>query len=89
VAPVRFLPTWDATLLVHARRTQILPEEYRSIVFSTKNPQSVGTFLVDGAVAGAWRHEPGKVRLEPFAPLPRPARREVDQESDRLAAFLA
>jgi hypothetical protein len=49
----------------------------------------VGTFLVDGAVAGAWRHEPGKVRLEPFAPFPRPVRREVDQESDRLAAFLA
>ena len=29
-APVRFLPTWDATLLVHARRTLILPEAYRS-----------------------------------------------------------
>ena len=26
-APARFLPTWDATLLVHARRTQILPED--------------------------------------------------------------
>ena len=25
-APARFLPVWDATLLVHARRTQILPE---------------------------------------------------------------
>src|SRR6266545_3483405 len=25
-APVRFLPTWDATLLVHARGTGILPE---------------------------------------------------------------
>ncbi|MDP8958075.1 MAG: winged helix DNA-binding domain-containing protein, partial [Actinomycetota bacterium] len=35
-APVRFLPTWDATLLVHARRTAILPEEYRSLVFNPK-----------------------------------------------------
>src|SRR6185295_7381064 len=35
-APVRFLPTWDATLLVHARRTQILPEEHRSRVFNTR-----------------------------------------------------
>ena len=26
-APVRFLPVWDATLLVHARRTGILPEQ--------------------------------------------------------------
>ena len=28
-APPRFLPVWDATLLVHARRTGILPEEHR------------------------------------------------------------
>ena len=31
-------------------------------------------FLVDGFVAGTWRVEQGKVRLEPFAPLPRAAR---------------
>ena len=29
-APVRFLPTWDATLLAHARNTGILPEQHRS-----------------------------------------------------------
>jgi hypothetical protein len=29
----RFLGTWDATLLVHVRRTQVLPEEYRPLVF--------------------------------------------------------
>ena len=58
-APVRFLPVWDATLLVHARRTQILPEEHRSRVFNVKTPQSVHTFLVDGQVAGTWRHERG------------------------------
>src|ERR671930_327767 len=33
-APVRFLPVWDATLLVHARGTQILPERYRPRVFN-------------------------------------------------------
>ena len=38
--PPRFLPTWDATLLVHARGTQILPEQYRSRIFSTKAPNS-------------------------------------------------
>src|SRR5262249_42146516 len=47
-APVRFLPTWDATLLVHARASGILPERYRPLVFTTKTPHSVGTFLVDG-----------------------------------------
>jgi hypothetical protein len=88
-APVRFLPTWDATLLVHARRTQILPERYRGLVFSTKTPHSVGTFLVDGAVAGSWRYERGRVRLEPFGRLHRQARRDLDEEAERLAAFHA
>ena len=37
-APVRFLPTWDAVLLVHARRTGVLPEEHRPRIFSTKMP---------------------------------------------------
>ena len=66
-APVRFLPTWDAVLLVHARRTGVLPEEHRPRIFPTTMPQSVGTFLVDGAVAGTWRfdgrpHSLGAVR---------------------------
>src|SRR5207237_10301343 len=76
-APVRFLPTWDATLLVHARRTQILPEHLRPLVFNTKTPHSVPTFLVDGAVAGTWRYEGGRVQVKPFEPLPKSARREV------------
>ena len=68
-APVRFLPTWDATLLVHARRTQILPEEYRPLIFHTKMPPSYPTFLVDGQVAGTWRFEDGDVQLTPFRKL--------------------
>lgn len=88
-APVRFLPTWDATLLVHARRTLILPEEYRPLIFHTKAPQSFPTFLVDGQVAGTWRYEDGRVRIEPFARLPRGARAELEDEAERLAAFSA
>jgi hypothetical protein len=86
-APVRFLPVWDATLLVHARRTQIVPEEYRPRVFNVKTPQSVNAFLVDGQVAGTWRHEKGRVNLEPFGRLPRAVRKELDEEAERLAAF--
>jgi len=88
-APVRFLPTWDATLLVHARRTQILPERHRAAVFNTKTPHSSPTFLVDGAVAGTWRYADGRVRLEPFGRLPREARGELAEEAERLAAFHA
>jgi hypothetical protein len=88
-APVRFLPTWDATLLTHARGSGILPEEFRRLVFNTKTPQSVGTFTVDGAVAGSWRHEGGHIRLSPFRRLPRAARGEAEEEAERLAAFQA
>jgi len=86
-APVRFLPTWDATLLVHARRALILPEAYRPLVFHVRTPHSVPTFLVDGAVAGRWRYEGGEVRLEPFHPLPSRVRDELEDEARRLAAF--
>jgi hypothetical protein len=68
-APIRFLPTWDATLLVHARRTQILPERHRNRIFHTKAPHSFSTFLVDGHVAGVWRHEKGRIEITPFEPL--------------------
>jgi hypothetical protein len=88
-APVRFLPTWDATLLVHARRTAILPELHRPRIFHTKAPQSFPTFLVDGQVAGIWRYEEGRVRVEPFGRLPRGVRAELEGEADRLAAFHA
>ena len=88
-APVRFLPVWDATLLVHARRTQILPERYRPRVFNVKAPHSMHTFLVDGQVAGSWRFEGGRVRIEPFGKLSRAERREVDDEAERLTAFHA
>jgi hypothetical protein len=88
-APVRFLPTWDAVLLVHARRTGVLPERFRPLIFSTKMPQSLGTFLVDGAVAGTWRYGDGRVRCETFEKLDRAAIREVNDEAERLAAFHA
>lgn len=91
-APARLLPTWDATLLVHARRTQILPERFRPLVFTTKNPQSVSTFLVDGTVAGTWRVErmgtKATLRLAPYEPLPRGALPELREEAGRLVRFV-
>jgi hypothetical protein len=88
-APVRFLPTWDATLLVHGRRTGILPEEHRPKLFSSKSPQSFPSFLVDGRVAGIWRWEKGKVQLQPFGRLDARTRRELREEGDRLAELHA
>lgn len=88
-APVRFLPNWDAALLVHCRRTQILPEAYRSVVFGT--PNSIGTFLVDGQVAGSWKVRRFGSRAElaytPFARLPAAAGRQVRDEATALVRF--
>jgi hypothetical protein len=88
-APPRFIGHFDAMLLAHARRTGVLPEEFRPIVFNTKQPASVATFLLDGSVAGAWRYENGRIRLEPFRKLTRSERAELKEETGRLAAFHA
>src|SRR5215212_889796 len=88
-APVRFLPTWDAVLLAHARRTGVLPEQHRARIFHVKAPQSYPTFLVDGAVAGTWRHEDGRIELSPFGRLDPAHRRRLEAEAERLAAFHA
>ena len=88
-APVRFLPVWDATLLVHARRTEILPEEHRRKVFNVRTPQSVNTFLVDGRVAGTWREHRGRIELSPFRRLDRRTRRELEAEAERLIELWA
>ncbi len=88
-APVRFLPHWDANLLVHARRAGILPEAHRPRVFSVRNPFSVGAYLVDGVVAGAWSVKDGRVELEPFEDLTARDRRAVEREREALEAFHA
>jgi len=86
-APVRFLPKWDALVLSHADRTRVLPPEYQAEVIT--GGYVFSSFLVDGLVAGLWRLERGRIKLEPFAPLPRGIRREAEEEASRLAAFLA
>jgi winged helix DNA-binding protein len=88
-APVRLLPTWDAILLVHARRALILPEEYRPRIFNTKMPHSVNTFLVDGQVAGTWRFDGKRVEIDAFRPLAAGVGKELEAEADRMAAFHA
>jgi hypothetical protein len=88
-APVRFLPHWDANLLVHVRRTGLLPEAHRPRVFSSRNPFSVGTYLVDGRVAGGWSLREGSVVLDPYEELRVRVGREVDREREALEAFHA
>jgi hypothetical protein len=47
----------------------------------------VPTFLVDGAVAGTWKYDAGRIELAPFERLDRSVLRDLGEESERLAAF--
>jgi hypothetical protein len=86
-APARFIPVWEAMLLVHARRTGVLTEDFRPILFNSRLPASMSTFLLDGVVAGAWRYERGRILLQPFRKLTRAERAQLKDEQERLAAF--
>jgi hypothetical protein len=88
-APPRFLANWDPMLLVSRRRTEILPKHDWSRVFTTTTPQTTSTFLIDGVVAGRWKLEAGRVRLEPFGRIPKQARGELAEEAERLEMFAA
>ena len=76
-APVRLLPKFDNVLI---DRQRVLPEAYRKLVVR-KNADVQPTFTVDGYVAGVWRVEKRRVVTEPFEPLPRAARRELEDEA--------
>jgi Winged helix DNA-binding domain len=86
-APVRLMPRFDNLILSHKDRNRVLADEQRGLVIDGGWVKS--TFLVDGFVAGTWEVEDGRVRLEPFGPLPRATRRELETEVSSLEAWLA
>jgi hypothetical protein len=88
-APVRFIGSFDPMLLVQARRTQVLPEAHRAVIFNTRTPRSWHTFLVDGQVAGTWTYRATGVELQPLRDLTADERREVEGEAHRLEGFIA
>ena len=67
----------------------MLPEAYRPLVFHTKMPPSYPTFLVNGRVAGTWRHTDGEIQLSPFDNLRPSDRVALEEEAHELAAFHA
>jgi Winged helix DNA-binding domain len=88
-APPRFLPEYDNVLLSHADRTRIIPPRSPRLPLPAGNGARTGTFLVDGFLRGTWRLEDGELRIEPFTPLTRREAGALDDEAERLRAFLA
>jgi hypothetical protein len=87
-APARFLGRWDNAHLGYDRRARIVPDAYAPLQIGLTGDQA---FLVDGFVSGAWEVERARttatLALRPFAPLPRAARREVQDEASSLVRW--
>jgi len=91
-APVRFLPEYDNVVLSHDDRTRIIANEHRGQLI-LKNLVVVGSFTVDGFVAGTWKvdvkvKKEAALTLTPFAALPKKAGTEVAAEAEQLLQFL-
>jgi hypothetical protein len=85
-APPRLLALFESILLAYDDRSRFLSDEaYARVMLGGLVLQA---FLLDGFVAGTWRLERGKVELDPFAPLPLGARRQLEAEARRTAAAL-
>jgi Winged helix DNA-binding domain len=89
-AAPRFLLRWDNVYLGHAsgERDRIVPPPLRKHVY-TVNAVMPATFLVDGFVAGTWRFDRGRVRIEPWRRLAKAERAALGDESERLSDFLS
>ncbi|GAA4993167.1 crosslink repair DNA glycosylase YcaQ family protein [Kineococcus glutinatus] len=85
---VRLLPPGDPWLQARDRELVLPDAAHRKQVWRViANP---GALLVDGEVAGTWRAKTSGRRLDvalsPFAPLPRPVLRAVEEELALVAA---
>lgn len=85
------LPDFDNLLLAHKDRRRVIADDHRPLV-ATKNLRIKATFLLDGVVAGTWSIKATKtkatVTLEPFGKVKKAARTALEEEAQRLAAFL-
>lgn len=82
-APVRFLPAFDNAILGYQDRRRIIDDAHRMLSFDGKR-----VVLVDGRVAATWTVDADTVVVTPLHSLSKPARTEVAEEGERLAAFL-
>ncbi|HET6684131.1 MAG TPA: winged helix DNA-binding domain-containing protein [Gaiella sp.] len=88
---VRLLPYFDSYLLGHRDRRQLVSDEHRQRV-SRSQGWIAPVVLVDGRVAGVWKHARRRGRLEvevtPLEHLPRRVVSAIRDEADALRRFL-
>ncbi|MFC6083635.1 winged helix DNA-binding domain-containing protein [Sphaerisporangium aureirubrum] len=87
----RLLPAFDPWVMGMARREPMIDPRHTGRVYRQQGWVSP-VVLVNGRIAGVWRHKRAgrrlAVELEPFEPLPAWTRRQLADETRRLATFL-
>lgn len=86
-APPRLMAMWDSVLLAYADRSRIIPEEYRKIVIRN-NGDVLPTLLINGHVAGVWRHVESGIEARAFRPLAKDDWSVLDREAADLIGML-
>jgi len=92
-APPRFLPEYDNLLLSHRDRRRVLDRPFTQLPLPAGNGARLGTFLVDGFVAGTWQVERSEreaiLRLAAWRRLEPSDRAALEDEALALLALLA
>jgi hypothetical protein len=89
-APIRFLPEYDNVLLGHADRARIISDQDRKRIL-TANLIVIGSFLVDGFVAGGWKVADKKktavLTLTAFTKLTKKTVSQLEEEGVAMVRF--
>ena len=89
---VRLLPAFDQYVVAATLQAEhFLPGDFRDRIYRPQGWLSP-VLLVDGVMAGVWRHERKgrrlEVTVEPFRKVSRAVRTAAEGEAERLAAYL-
>lgn len=89
---VRLLPGFDPYVIgATSHASHLLPGPFAARIYRPQGWVSP-VLLVGGRMEGVWRHErKGRriaIRIDPFVEISAPTRAAVDEEAERLAAFL-
>jgi hypothetical protein len=89
--PVRLLPSFDVYVTGTRPRRSLVEKRFESLVFRRAGWISP-VLLIDGRVAGVWKHEHTRGRTEvtvtPFSKLSAAHRKAIGGQAERLGSFL-
>jgi hypothetical protein len=91
-APARLLPKFDSILLGHKDRSRIIKDQHKKLVFKSKAGDIAATVLVNGQIAGTWKHSRKRrklvVSVKPFGKIARDDKADVKQQASELSQYM-